>query len=190
MKLLLSHLLVAGAAAAPLAASVTIGPAKIELEETTFAAVAKQLGEVRLAHTGDAGGSRVQACYVTAGHAPTTYYLESGEMGGGDRIMHLDVVGAGSTTAAEDTVIATRCTTLASRVRSARTNSGIMLGLSRAQVERRLQMRGRDSAGVTLYDKSEAHGRGPSAYDVSSWVRVRYLKGRVRAFSVGMVSSS
>jgi hypothetical protein len=37
-------------------------------------------------------------------------------MGGGDRIMQVDVIGAESASAAEDPVIATRCRTLASSV--------------------------------------------------------------------------
>jgi hypothetical protein len=190
MKSLLNCVAIAAAVAVPLAASVTIGPAKIALENTTFAMVAEQLGNAQLVHAGDAGGSRVQACYVTAGHAPTTYYLESSEMGGGDHITQVDVVGAGSTTAAGGPVIALHCSTLTSRIGTARTNSGIMLGSSRAQVERQLRLRGRDSASVTLYEKSEKHGSGSKAYDVFSWARVRYLKGRVTAFSVGKVSTS
>jgi hypothetical protein len=187
---LLDHIVAAAIVAAPLATSVSIGPAKIELEDTTFAMVAKQLGEAQLAQAGDAGESRVQACYVTAGPAPITYYLESGEMGGGDHIIRVDVVGVGAPTAAEYPVIASHCHTLAPSIGGARTNSGIMLGLSRAQVERQLRLHGRDSAGVTLYEKSEKHGNGSKAYDVSSWARVRYLKGRVAAFSVGKISTN
>jgi hypothetical protein len=175
--------------ASPLVRHVTVGPAKIELEETTFAAVAKQLGNAPIAQTGDAGGSRAQACYATGGTRGSRYYLESSEMGGGVRITQVDVVGGGSSTAAEDSIIATRCRTLASNAAAAETDRGIMLGLSRKAVERRLTLHGRDSAGVTLYEKSEDHGTGSKAYNVASWFRVRYRSGRVVAFSTGVVSS-
>ncbi|MEP6729195.1 MAG: hypothetical protein ABJE10_01090 [bacterium] len=184
----LGYALVTAAVVSPLVAHVTIGPATIALEETTFAAVAKQLGEAPIVRAGDAGGGRAQTCYATSGPRPTVYYLESGEMGGGERIMQVDAVSAGTATAAEDSIIATRCHTLAPGTTAAKTDRGIMLDQSRADVERRLQVVGRDSAGVTLYSKSEEHGTSAS-YDISSWVRVRYIAGRVAAFSAGVVSS-
>jgi hypothetical protein len=189
VKSVLGSLLVAMAAVSPLVARVTIGPATIALEETTFATVAKQLGVAPIIRTGDAGGSRAQACYATSGPRQTVYYLESGEMGGGERIMQVDVVGVGAATAAEDSIIATHCRTLAPGAQTATTDRGIVLDQLRAEVERRLHFRGRDSAGVTLYAKSEKHGIGARAYDVSSWFRVRYLRGRVAAFSMGVVST-
>jgi hypothetical protein len=189
VKPVLGCLLVAAAAGSPLVARVTIGPATIALEETTFAAVAQQLGEAPITRAGDAGGSRAQACYATIGPRQTIYYLESGEMGGGERIMQVDAVGVGTATAAEDAIIATHCRTLASGAKAATTDRGIMLYQLRAEVERRLHSRGRDSAGVTLYSKAEKRGTGARAYDVSSWFRVRYRQGRVVAFSTGVVST-
>ena len=189
VKFSLICLFAVAALASPLVRHVTVGPARVELEETTFEAVAKQLGYAPLAHTGDAGGSRTQVCYATGGTRGARYYLESSEMGGGDRITQVDVVGAGSSTAAEEPVIASRCRTLASGAGAERTDRGIRLGLSREAVDRSLALHGRDSAGVTLYEKSEDHGTGPSAYNVASWFRVRYASGRVAAFSTGVVSS-
>lgn len=52
VKTLLGCLLLAIPATSPLVARVTIGPATIALEETTFAAVAKQLGAAQIIHTG------------------------------------------------------------------------------------------------------------------------------------------
>jgi hypothetical protein len=189
VKTMLGCLLLAVPAVAPLVARVTIGPATIALEETTFAAVAKQLGEAPIIHAGDAGGSRAQSCYATGGPQRTIYYLESDEMGGGERIMQVDVVSEGAATAAEDSILATHCRTIAAGAKTATTDRGITLHQLRADVERRLQSRGRDSAGIALYAKSEEHGAGAQAYDVSSWFRVRYLRGRVVAFSAGVVST-
>jgi hypothetical protein len=189
VKAVLGCLFVAVAAGSPLVGRVTIGPATIALEETTFAAVAKQLGEAPITRLGDAGGSRAQACYETSGPRQTIYYLESGEMGGGERIMQVDAVSVGTVTAAEDSIIATHCRALASGTRAATTDHGIMLYQLRAEVERRLHSPGRDSSGVTLYSKAETRGTGTRAYDVSSWFRVRYLRGRVVAFSTGVVST-
>jgi hypothetical protein len=190
VKLVLGYLFAATTIASPLVRRVTIGHATIELEETTFAAAAKRLGNAPIVQTGDAGGSRAQACYATVGTRPTRYYLESSEMGGGDRITRVDVVSSGSATAAEEHIIATRCTPLARSAPAARTDRGIMLGLSRQAVDRRLRLHGRDSAGVTLYEKSEYQGTGTKVYNVSSWFRVRYMRGRVTAFSTGVVSSN
>jgi hypothetical protein len=190
VTLLLCPLLVATMLAAPLTTSVTIGPATITLEESTFVTVAKQLGDSPLSQRGDAGESRVQTCYVTAGARPTTYFLESGEMGGGDHIVQVDVVGSRRTTAAEAPIIATRCTKLAAAIPTARTDRGLRLGLSRSDVERRLNVRGRERAGVTVYEKEEKRQDGARVFDVSSWVRVRYVGGRVAAFSVGLVSTT
>jgi hypothetical protein len=185
----LGYLLIAVAGVSPLVARVTIGPATITLEETTFAAVAKQLGEAPISRAGDAGDSRAQACYATRGPRQVIYYLESGEMGGGERIMQVDAVSVGAATAAEDSILATHCRALASGAMAAQTDRGIMLGQLRTDVERRLHLHGRDSAGITMYTKSEKHGTGARAYDVSSWFRVRYLRGRVAAFSTGVVST-
>ncbi len=93
MKLYLTLLPAAVTLAAPLVRTVTIGPATIVLDETTFASAARQLGEAPLTKAGDAAGFRVQACYRSAGEAATTYYLNSGEMGGGIYITQVDVVG-------------------------------------------------------------------------------------------------
>ncbi len=189
MKVVLIGLSAAAALASPLVRHVTVGPARVALEKTTFAVVAKQIGYAPLARTGDAGSSRTQACYAAGGTRGTRYYLESSEMGGGDRVTQVDVVGAGSVTAAEDSIIASRCMSLAPDAPGASTDRGIMLGLSRKAVDRRLVQHGRDSAGVTLYEKSEDHGSGQNAYSVASWFRVRYTRGRVAAFSTGVVSS-
>ena len=188
-RLAVRSLLVVSWLASPLTSRVTLGSATIRLEETTFASVARKLGDASIMHVGDAGGSRYQACYAANGTAPARYYLESGEMGGGDRVMQVDAVGVDVATAAEDPIIATHCRTLLPGTPPLTTNRGIRLGLTRADVERRVQRRGRDSAGVMLYERSDAHGRGALAYDVFSWLRVRYSNGRVAAFSTGVVSS-
>jgi hypothetical protein len=185
----LAYLLAIAAIVAPLVRRITIGSAKIELEETTFAEVAKQLGDAPIVRSGDAGSSRAQVCYATRGLRPTSYYLESSEMGGGERITQVDVVSSGSVPTATDPVIATHCVYLATGAARAKTDQGIMIGLLRQDVERRLHLRGHDSAGVTLYEKSEDHGTGANAYNVSSSFRVRYTKHRVTAFSAGVVSS-
>jgi hypothetical protein len=189
INVLLGFLLAAAAIASPLVRGLTIGSAKIRLEETTFAAVARQLGEAPIARTGDAGDSRAQVCYATRGRRPTNYYLESSEMGGGESITQVDVVSAGSAPATEDPIIATRCVALAPGTADAKTDNGIMIGRRRREVEQRLHLRGHDSAGVTVYEKSEDRGTGSNAYNVSSWFRVRYTKGRVTAFSAAVVSS-
>lgn len=190
VKVLPGQFLIATTLIAPLATRISIGPATIVLEESTFATVARQLGDAPLSHQGDAGASRVQACYATVGPSPTTYYLESGEMGGGDHILQVDVVSASRTTAAPSPVIAKRCTRLAASIHVATTERGLALGLSRADFEGRLHMRGRERGGVTFYEKAEKRQKGARVFDVSSWVRVRYLGGRVAAFSVGLVSTS
>jgi hypothetical protein len=182
-------ILLAAATASPLVRRVTIASAEIELEETTFATVAKRLGIAPIVRAGDAGGSRAQVCYATRAPSQTKYYLESSEMGGGEHITHIDVVAAGSVTAAEDPVIATQCALLPPGSAGARTDHGIMLGLTRTQVEKRLHLHGRDSASIFLYEKSEDLGTGVNAYNVSSWFRVRYASGHVTAFSTGAVSS-
>jgi hypothetical protein len=188
-KLALGSLFVVAGLASPLTSRVILGSATIRLEETTFASVARKLGEASIIHVGDAGGSRYQACYAASGPVPARYYLESGEMGGGDRVMQVDAVGVDVATAAEDPVIATNCRALLPGTPPLTTNRGIRLGLTRADVERRVQRRGCDSAGVTLYERSEDHGRGANASNVFSWLRVRYSNGRVAAFSTGVVSS-
>ena len=186
----IAQFLVAMVLIAPLATRISIGPATIVLEESTFATVARQLGDAPLSQQGDAGDSRVQACYVTAGPAPTTYYLESGEMGGGDHILQVDVVGPNRTTAAAAPIIAKRCSRLAAGMRIATTERGLALGMSRVDFERRLHMRGREHGGVTLYEKAEKREERARVFDVTSWVRVRYVAGRVAAFSVGLVSTT
>lgn len=187
--LFLGALLAAAGAASPITSRVRIGTATIRLEETTFDRVARQLGPTPIAHVGDAGGSRYQACYAASGPAPARYYLESGEMGGGDHIIQVDAVGAGVASAAPDPVIASQCRSLLPGALPIRTDRGVILGLARAEVEHRVHLHGRDSAGVTIYDRSEDHGRGSGAYNVFSWLRVRYANGRVAAFSTGTVSS-
>ena len=110
-------------------------------------------------------------------------------MDGGDRVMQVGAVAEGVATAAEDPVIASTCRALFPGTRPLMTNRGIRLGLTRGDVEGHVQTRGRDSAGVTLYERSEDHGRGAGAYNTFSWLRVRFSDGRVTAFSTGMVSS-
>jgi hypothetical protein len=167
---------------------VTLGNVRIVLTETTFAAVANKLGRAPLAHAGDAGGSRTQACYRSADPQPTTYYLESGEMGANEQIMQVDVISAGSAAATPDPPIARECRVLAPAT-TARTDRGIRLGLSRAEVDRRLRVRGRDSAGIAIYDRSEKRRIGGRTYDAWAWLHVRYLENRVVAFSAGAVYS-
>src|SRR4051812_2405562 len=111
-KLALGSLVVAAGLASPLTSRVTLGTATIRLEEATFASVAKKLGPAPITHVGDAGGSRYQACYAASQPRPARYYLESGEMGGGDHVMQVDAVAPGVATAAEDPVIATSCRAL------------------------------------------------------------------------------
>lgn len=188
-KLALSSLLMAAAMMSPITTRASLGIATITLEKTTFHDVARTLGSAPIAHVGDAGGSRYQACYRADGPTPATYYLESGEMGSGTRVMQVGGVGPGAATAAEDPVIATRCRALVSGARPLTTDRGIALGLARADVERRVRGHGRDSSGVTLYEWSEDHGRGVDAYNVYSWLRVRYHNGRVAASSTGTISS-
>ena len=62
--------------------------------------------------------------------------------------------------------------------------------IPREELERRLKSRGRDSAGVTLYERLERRGTGAGAYDISSWLRVRYTRGRVAAFSARLITST
>lgn len=174
--------------ASPLVRSVTVGRARVDLEDTTFTEVASLLGEAPIVRVGDAGGSRAQACYRFGRSTPTTFYLESSEMGGDQRITQVDVVGPGAATAAEEPIIAARCARIAV-LTAGTTDRGVKLGLTRRDVERLLRAAGRDSAGITLYAKSERSRRGARALDVSSWLRVRYRGGRVAAFSTGVVTT-
>jgi hypothetical protein len=88
---------------------VTLGSFRIVLSETMFADVARTFGAAPVVHTGDAGDSRVQACYRPPGANQPTYYLVSDEMGGGERITQFEALSAGATTVAEDSLLASQC---------------------------------------------------------------------------------
>lgn len=174
----------------PLVTHVSIGAASIVLEESTFATAAKQLGTASLVRFGDGGDGRVQACYQVPGAAGATYYLDSGEMGGGERIMEVEVVGRGQSTAAASPVIATNCAVLAADTGTAMTETGLRLGLSRAEAERLLQILGSERDGVALYERTEKSVEGARVVDVSSRIRIRYVRGRVAAFSAELLSTT
>jgi hypothetical protein len=154
----------------------------VSLGETTFAQVSQRLGAAPIVHTGDAGESRYQACYVSADAHPATYYLESDEMGSGTRVTQFEAIAAGGATAAEEGLLGHDCRRLTGTP-AVRTDRGVALGLARAEVEQRMGGSGRDSSGVTIYDGSEDR-RGRTARTTAwSSLRLRYVGGRLVAFS-------
>jgi hypothetical protein len=161
---------------------VALGAIQLALGETTFDQIAQRLGPTEIAHTGDAGESRYQACYRSPGSPSVAYYLESDAMGGGQRITQFEAIAAGSGTAAEDSILARNCRMLTEAMR-ARTDRGVELGLRRSEVERRLGGRGRDSSGVVIYSASEV--RRAKAFRATAWsvLRLRYSAGRLVAFA-------
>lgn len=161
---------------------VTLGGIELSLGETTFKEIAEHLGPASVAHMGDAGESRYQACYRSPASPRVAYYLESDEMGAGERITQFEAIAAGSATAAEDSVFAGHCGTLTASM-PVRTDRGIELGLSRPEVERHLGSRGRDSSGVVIYSASET--RRAKDFRATAWsvLRLRYHAGRVVAFA-------
>ena len=161
---------------------IALGTFSLALGETSFADVATRFGLASIVHTGDAGGSRYQACYRSPERDQPTYYLESDEMGSGERITQFEAIAQGARTAAEDSVLAHPCHLLTSRLR-VRTDRGVALGISRQAIERRLGGPGRDSAGVVIYSGSEirrAMGVRATAWSV---LRLRYSGDRVVAFA-------
>ena len=167
--------------------AVTVGDLKIVFSVTSFQDVARALGRLRTAHTGDAGESRTQGCYTTSGPDPVALYVESDEMGASKFIMGVDVAGAGVPAASYDPVIAKACTRLLQKTLEIRTDRGITLGLPRSEVERLMGGKGRDSAGITIYEATERRRDQNGAFDASSELLIRYRKGRVAAFHAGAV---
>jgi hypothetical protein len=161
---------------------ISLADTSVVLGETTFKQVADKLGTAPIAHVGDAGASRYQVCYRSSGSSPVTYYLQSDEMGGGDHIDQFEAVGAQSSSSAEDPPIANECPPLR-ETRAARTDRGIMLGMKRAEVERRLGGKGRDSAGVVIYEARETRRNKKLRATAWSLFRFRYVQGRLAAFT-------
>lgn len=161
---------------------LTLGSLSLSLGVTSFDQVASRLGASPIAHTGDAGESRYQACYVSPGAHRATYYIESDEMGSGERVTQVEAIAPGARAAAEDSLLAGECPPLATPIH-VRTDRGIELGLSRQDVERRMGGRGRDSSGVIIYSGSETRRVKDSPMTAWSFLRLRYRAGRLVAFA-------
>ena len=152
------------------------------LGETSFDQLGRRLGSAHIAHTGDAGESRYQACKRPQGADTPSYYFERDEMGSGERVTQFEAIARGATTAAEDSPLLQNCRVLRDAPR-VQTDRGVALGLSRSEVERRLGGRGRDSSGVTLYSAIEV--RRVKGVRATAWssIRLRYRAGRVVALA-------
>lgn len=178
---LLAIILAATGAALPVE-SITLGGVRLELGETTFAAAERLLGAVPRDSGGDAAGFRTQACYRTSGRAPTTVYLEGGEMGSGEIVTQVEVIGVASSPAGYDPPIAKRCGVLRGSPLPIRTDRGVELGMTRSELEHRLGRAGQDSAGITTYEATGTRTRKDGLQDAWSKLRVRYQRGHVTAF--------
>ena len=159
--------------------ALCVGTGRIELGGSTFAAVARLMGRTEMASAGDAGDSRREACYELRGSPRATLRLESGELGGGERIEGFALTAAGAASVAEDAALAERCA--AARISGAevRTDRRIGLGTTRRDVEARIGAPSQDSAGVAIYARDE-HRRGGEA---SSRLRIRYAGARAVAIA-------
>lgn len=114
---------------------------------SSLAHVQKILTAAEIGARGDAASSLKWVCYRLSGDAPMSLLLESDEMGGGD-VDGFELVPAGSRRALEH-----KCARLDVPASAVETDKGIRLGLSRRQVEGRLGVAGRDSAGVVIFER-------------------------------------
>src|SRR5947208_346099 len=131
---------------------VTVGAARVSLAETSFATVEKLLGSATRSAGGDGESAGTQSCYRTPGADPITVYFTSGEMGGGDRITEVSIVGSKATSADYYPSFAKDCAVLRATSLNIRTDRGVKLGMTRGAVEQLVGRAGRDSAGVTTYE--------------------------------------
>lgn len=170
--------------------TLTEGAKRVALVQSTFADARRKLGPAALEVRGDAGDVLRWVCYRLGGKAPMSLVLESDEMGGGKRVTGFEFVVAGSRPDLER-----RCAALSVQGGAVSTNTGLRLGLARREVNERLGVVGRDSAGVVVYDRTRqrvwhrADG-GQDEYTESAGFVVRYVRGRVVAFSGYRVDAS
>lgn len=161
--------------------ALNVGRAQIALGETTFTELARTLGPAPVASAGDAGDSRREACYRLAGSPVATLYVEGGELGGGDRIEGFVLVARGAASVAEEPALTRACTPVALSGADVRTDRGVALGLSRAQVRSRIGAASRHSAGVAIHEADANRRGGGNAF---STLRIRYdARGRVVALA-------
>lgn len=180
---LLSYLQVGPHRIAFEADTILEGGARIALVQSTFTDARRALGPASVSARGDAGDSFYWVCYRLTGSPRMSLILESDEMGGGTSIDNFELVPAGSRASLEHRCVATDIAGT-----SVVTNTGLRLGSSRADVNARLGMMGRDSAGIVVYDRSREltmryrDGRQVE-YTQSAGFVVRFVHDHVASFT-------
>jgi hypothetical protein len=162
---------------------------RVPIAAANFDSVRRVLGPAATTDTGDAGGANTFACYRLAGRPAMSLILESSEMGGGTWLTGFTFVPTGSRPDLER-----RCATSNIDAHAVSTDLGLRLGLTRDQVNRRLQAVGRDSAGSVVYERDRQrpfiNPRGQrDTYQEAAGFTVTMVAGRVAAFDGWRIDS-
>ncbi|MDB4905990.1 MAG: hypothetical protein JWO05_774 [Gemmatimonadetes bacterium] len=166
------------------------GGASVVVTQNTISDTRQLLGASRPVTTGDASTFLRSVCYFATGNSHMVLVLESEEMGNGTWLTGFSLLPAGRRPGRER-----HCGRLRVSSDSISTSSGLRLGLTRAQLEARLGMKGRDSANVVVYERAvDKPFRRPDGasetYTESSWLYVHFRRGKVAGFLGGRIDAS
>jgi hypothetical protein len=121
---------------------------RVALTQSTIESVRAALGAAQPTDSGDAATSFRWICYRLTGTPAMSLILGSEEMGGGIYVTDFSFVPSNTEPRLER-----RCMPLDVDPTQVRTDRGLRVGLTRAQVDRILRVAGRDSARLVVYEQ-------------------------------------